>query len=268
MIARRHDLVAPSRSCSSARAARRLAVAGCRRRTLRPSPSEVARSATDDAADRRTPGPRRCHRRPGRPGIAGIRGALGHLDARRRRERQPVAPLERAAGHLDPVGRPAHHPAGRWIAIGRWLADLAAADDSTGGNARRLGGREADGSAAGLGPAGAASGRPLGPGRAALPGRRPRRRRDLLERARGSVVRRPSGKAAGSASPGCEVTRPDGRVTRSLLREPGLPAGLPGQAVGTADDGPKIETCASSGSMTPKTFWRARVWTQALQLSK
>jgi hypothetical protein len=30
----------------------------------------------------------------------------------------------------------------------------------------------------------------------------------------------------------------------------------------------KIETCASSGSITPKIFWSARRWTQEPQLSK
>ena len=30
----------------------------------------------------------------------------------------------------------------------------------------------------------------------------------------------------------------------------------------------KIETCASSGSMTPKIFWSVRRWTQLDQLSK
>ena len=30
----------------------------------------------------------------------------------------------------------------------------------------------------------------------------------------------------------------------------------------------RIETCASSGSITPRIFWTVRMWTQEPQLSK
>ena len=42
----------------------------------------------------------------------------------------------------------------------------------------------------------------------------------------------------------------------------------PGQARAPAADALKIETCASSGSITPKIFWSARRWTHEPQLSK
>ena len=59
----------------------------------------------------------------------------------------------------------------------------------------------------------------------------------------------PAGRA-GRWSPGC--------------RDAGSQAG---QAV-TGSRTPKIETCASSGSITPKIFWRASRWTHESQLSK
>ena len=41
-----------------------------------------------------------------------------------------------------------------------------------------------------------------------------------------------------------------------------------GQAAGTGWPAEKIETWASSGSITPKTFWSASVWAHDPQLSK
>ena len=69
---------------------------------------------------------------------------------------------------------------------------------------------------------------------------------------------------------------PAGRSTRRAARwSPGCAegrgaartAGARGQAV-TASAAAKIETWASSGSITPKTFWRVRRWTHDPQLSK
>ena len=68
--------------------------------------------------------------------------------------------------------------------IGWWFADLADASDGSGENARRLGGREVDApplDSVSLEPLPAGA---LGPRGQALPRRRPRRRRDVLERAR------------------------------------------------------------------------------------
>jgi hypothetical protein len=58
-----------------------------------------------------------------------------------------------------------------------------------------------------------------------------------------------------------------GRVV-SVVMEARRDAGLPGQAVVAAVGWAKLETWASSGSITPKTFWSVRRWTQAPQLSK
>ena len=61
-----------------------------------------------------------------------------------------------------------------------------------------------------------------------------------------------------------EVSRTDapGAVPlsrRALAQEVGSTPGLlPDQAVAAAWTGVKIDTCAASGSITPKTFWRVR----------
>ena len=49
---------------------------------------------------------------------------------------------------------------------------------------------------------------------------------------------------------------------------PDRASGRRDQAVGTGSGAAKIETWASSGSMTPKTFWRVRRWTHDPQVSK
>ena len=59
--------------------------------------------------------------------------------------------------------------------------------------------------------------------------------------------------------------RRGGRLASLRMWRPGR--GARGQAV-TASAAAKIETCASSGSITPKTFWSARRWTHDPQLSK
>ena len=73
---------------------------------------------------------------------------------------------------------------------------------------------------------------------------------------------------------GFATTRRDRQRTVEPSVAPGdgargsAPAGSPDHAVVGAGEGLKIETWASSGSMTPKIFWSVRRWTQPPQLSK
>ena len=97
---------------------------------------------------------------------------------------------------------------------------------------------------------------------------RPARDR-VARRGRDAAVRRP--RRHGRLAPGLESARSPGRPPP---RSPGsgserdARSASPGQEVGTGWPAEKIETCASSGSMTPMTFCRVRRWTHEPQLSK
>ena len=57
------------------------------------------------------------------------------------------------------------------------------------------------------------------------------------------------------------------QLVRAVFASPPLPGGISDQVVGTGSAA-KMETWASSGNITPRTFWSVRRWTHEAQLSK
>ena len=90
----------------------------------------------------------------------------------------------------------------------------------------------------------------------------------VARRGRGAQVRR--ARRHGRLAKGLESAAPRGLGRRGRLAQiaSGTPDASPAQEVGTGSTAEKIETCASSGSITPITFWSVRRWTHEPQLSK
>ena len=116
----------------------------------------------------------------------------------------------------------------------------------------------------------------------------PRRRRRLVALAAGLArSRRRASSARRQLSQEPRIAPPDGageggaehrseRTSRCVSEERRAPTraravprcAVSGSQAETGSAAAKIETCASSGSITPNTFWRVRRWTHDPQLSK
>ena len=251
-------------------------VAGCgTRRTARAGRAvgPACQSVGDQSARRRASNPPRprCHpigptTMPDRPRLAAAAGCDA-CGARRSRAARRPAPSARSPGIEEGSDAPwIVPPSGAWSTPAGPLAASRSTRRSRPRRGRRAGRRSRRPAPGDVDTA------PEGSGR--VTSSTPDGRRRVEPPARGEVRRGPAARpGTGAWSVGVIDSRPTRNRRRSRgagrarFGTAGSRAG-PGQARAPAAVALKIETCASSGSITPKIFWSVRRWTQEPQLSK